>query len=146
MRLKNFEHAKNKEYEQKAEEFERMEAEREFYEVTLKFESEMVTKNLEFERKIKELKEMEKEAKLHKRMKNLLRKELSKWNKMIEEGNLMAQALSRNFRFTLELSNAMDSHDDISMDSFYAEKIKIKVDNYDSGTSALWKLDKFENR
>jgi len=146
MKLKNFEHSKTKEYEAKAMEFERLEAERDFMEVTLKFESEMVAKNMDFERKIKELKEMEKEAKVHKRMKNMLRKELSKWNKMIEEANLMTQALSRNFHFQIELSNANNSQEEISIDSFYAEKIKIKLINNDLGTSAYWKIDKFETR
>jgi hypothetical protein len=34
----------------------------------------------------------------------------------------------------------------MSIDSLATEKIKIKVDNYDSGSFSLWKIDKFSDR
>ena len=91
---------------------EKMEAEREFNEMLIKFEADQAQKEVDFERQRKKITEMEKEAKYHKRVKDLLRRELAKYFSMVEEANLMAQTLKRHFLFSLQLSDGIDANDD----------------------------------
>lgn len=99
-RLKNFEMKKTLEEQQKAVEIENLEAEREYNEKMIKYEAYAIQRELEFERERASLQAAEKEARYHKKMKTLLRKELAKWCNMIEEANLMAETLRRNFHFS----------------------------------------------